>query len=67
MLDEVGNDMPLSGGKRYRERTWTNFRKQRKIVDRFKPDFAVIVADDQYENYTETIITPFCVFASRHR
>ena len=58
MLDEVGNDMGLSAGKRYRERMWANFRKQRKIVDAFKPDFIVIIADDQCENFRETIIPP---------
>ena len=62
MLDEVGNDQGLSAGKRYRERMWANFRKQRKIVDDFNPDFIVIIADDQYENFQETIIPPFCVF-----
>jgi hypothetical protein len=62
MLDEVGNDMGLAAGKRYRERMWANFRKQRKIVDDFKPDFIVIIADDQYENFKETIIPPFCVY-----
>ena len=61
MLDEVGNDLGLSAGKRYRERNWANFRKQKKIVDEFKPDFIVIIADDQYENFQETII-PLLVF-----
>src|SRR6185437_2230733 len=49
-------------GKRYRERTWPNFRKQREIVDKFKLGFVVIIADNQYENFKETIIRPFCVF-----
>jgi hypothetical protein len=62
MLDEVGNDMGLSAGQRYRERMWKNFRKQRQIIDEFAPDFIVIIADDQYENFKETIIPPFCVY-----
>jgi hypothetical protein len=62
MLDEVGNDMGLSAGKRYRERCWKSFRKQREAIDAFKPDFIVIIADDQYENFKETIIPPFCVY-----
>jgi len=62
MLDEVGNDMGLSAGRRYRERCWKSFRKQREIIDAFKPDFIVIIADDQYENFKETIIPPFCVY-----
>jgi hypothetical protein len=62
MLDEVGNDMGLSAARRYRERMWTNFRKQRWMIDEFAPDFIVIIADDQYENFKEDIIPPFCVF-----
>jgi hypothetical protein len=62
MLDEIGNDMGLSAGRRYRERMWKNFRKQRQIIDEFAPDFIVIIADDQYENFKETIIPPFCVY-----
>jgi hypothetical protein len=41
---------------------WKNFREQRRILDEFKPDFVVIIADDQYENFKEDIIPPFCVF-----
>jgi len=62
MLEEVGNDMGLSAARRYRERMWDNFRKQRKIIDEFEPDFIVIIADDQYENFKEDIIPPFCVY-----
>jgi len=62
MLEEVGNDMGLSAAGRYRERMWKNFRKQREIIDEFDPDFIVIIADDQYENFKEDIIPPFCVF-----
>ena len=62
MRDEVGNDMGLSSAATYRERMWTNFRKQRQMIDEFEPDFIVIVADDQYENFKEDIIPPFCVY-----
>jgi hypothetical protein len=62
MLDEVGNDMGLSAARRYRERMWSNFRKQRQMIDDFKPDFIVLIADDQYENFKEDIIPPFCVY-----
>jgi len=62
MLDEIGNDMGLSAAGRYRERMWESFRKERQMIDEFDPDFIVIVADDQYENFKEDIIPPFCVF-----
>ena len=75
-VDEKWRDKELAGGhdRRGRQRhgsfrgetlpraDWANFRKQRKIVDDFKPDFIVIIADDQYENFKETIIPPFCVY-----
>jgi len=62
MLEEVGNDMGLSAAGSYRARMWDNFRKQRQMIDEFDPDFIVIIADDQYENFKEDIIPPFCVF-----
>ncbi|MEK9661842.1 MAG: extradiol ring-cleavage dioxygenase [Alphaproteobacteria bacterium] len=62
MVEEVGNDDGLSAAARYRERMWENFRKQRAMIDEFEPDFIVIIADDQYENFKEDIIPPFCVY-----
>ena len=62
MVEEVGNDEGLSAAARYRERMWGNFRKQRAMIDAFEPDFIVVIADDQYENFKEDIIPPFCVY-----
>jgi len=62
MIDEIGDDMGLASAAAYRERMWDNFRKQRKMIDEFDPDFIVIIADDQYENFKEDIIPPFCVY-----
>jgi hypothetical protein len=39
-------------------------RTLRKELDAFAPDFVVIWGDDQYENFTEEIIPPFCVLAA---
>src|ERR671922_312357 len=39
------------------------FRKARRLLDDFAPDFVVIWGDDQYENFKEDIIPPFCVMA----
>jgi hypothetical protein len=50
MLDEVGNDMGLSAAQRYRERMWRNFREQRRIIDEFKPDFIVLIADVRWSH-----------------
>lgn len=62
MIDEVGDDMGLSAAAEYRERMWLNFRQQRQMIDEFEPDFIVVIADDQYENFKEDIIPPFCVY-----
>jgi len=35
----------------------------REEIDAFKPDFIVMWGDDQYENFKEDIIPPFCVLA----
>src|SRR5215471_14417544 len=45
LLAELGND----------------FRAIRKILDDFKPDFVLVWGDDQYENFKEDIVPPFCV------
>jgi hypothetical protein len=37
------------------------FERIRKRLDAFAPDFVVIVGDDQYENFREDIIPPFCM------
>jgi hypothetical protein len=62
MLAEMGNDEGRSSIERYRERMWANFRKQRQMIDDFAPDFIVLIGDDQYENFREDIIPPFCVY-----
>lgn len=62
MVAEMGSDEGLSASRRYRARMWENFRKLRALIDDFDPDFIVIFGDDQYENFQEDIIPPFCVF-----
>ncbi len=62
MSEEIGADKGLSSAGEYRQRMWDSFQKQRKIIDDFDPDFIVIIADDQYENFKEDIIPPFCIF-----
>ena len=39
------------------------FRKLREEIDAFNPDFILMWGDDQYENFKEDIIPPFCVLA----
>jgi hypothetical protein len=62
MLEEMGDDEGMTSARRYRARMWDNFSKLRREIDEFAPDFIVIFADDQYENFKEDIIPPFCIF-----
>lgn len=60
---EWGSDEGSSVGEAHRERVVGEIRKARKVLDDFKPDFVVIWGDDQYENFKEDVVPPFCVMA----
>ena len=63
MRQEWGTDEGLAAARRHREESVAWFRKARQRLDEFAPDFVVIWGDDQYENFKEDIIPPFCVMA----
>lgn len=63
MRQEYGTDDGRSAAARHREFLVTQFRKARQILDDFQPDFIVLWGDDQYENFQEDIIPPFCLYA----
>jgi Catalytic LigB subunit of aromatic ring-opening dioxygenase len=63
LLAELGNDDGLGAAQRCGERFGNDFRAIRKILDDFNPDFVLVWGDDQYENFKEDIIPPFCIFA----
>lgn len=58
MRQEYGADAGLSAARRHREALVTQFRKARRLLEDFKPDFVVVFGDDQYENFTEDRIPP---------
>src|SRR5579862_387782 len=62
MRQEWGADEGTSAAKPYRDEVVGGFRKARAALDEFKPDFVLIFGDDQYENFREDLLTPFCVF-----
>jgi hypothetical protein len=62
MRREWGDDQGASAAKPYREEVVSGFRRARAALDAFKPDFVLIFGDDQYENFREDLLTPFCVF-----
>src|ERR1051326_6503557 len=61
LLAELGNDEGLGAAQRCGERFGNDFRAIRKILDDFNPDFVLVWGDDQYENFKEDIVPPFCV------
>jgi len=63
MRREWGSDEGLTSARRHREALLAGCRKTRKALDDFAPDVVVVWGDDQYENFKEDIIPPFCVLA----
>jgi hypothetical protein len=63
MRQEYGTDAGLSAAQRHRQALVTQFRKAKRLLDDFAPDFVLLWGDDQYENFLEDIIPPFCVLA----
>ena len=63
MRQEYGNDAGATAARRHREGLLAGFRNARRVLDEFDPDFVVIWGDDQYENFKEDVIPPFCVMA----
>ena len=59
---EIGDDEGASFNIRHRKEFAAECRRLRDAIDRFNPDFVVFWGDDQYENFKEDIIPPFCVF-----
>ena len=72
MRREYGDDGGTASAAVHRETLVRHFRHARKTLDEFRPDVVLIWGDDQYENFTDDIIPPFCVLAydrieARHR
>ncbi len=63
MRQEWSNDEGAAAARTHRERHLGWLAKVRAALDAFKPDVLVIWGDDQYENFHEEIIPPYCVFA----
>lgn len=63
MRTEWGADEGVTAHKAHRARIFDAFRRIRAEIDAFAPDFILMWGDDQYENFKEDIIPPFCVLA----
>jgi hypothetical protein len=62
MQAEWGEDEGLSFAHRHREQFVAGVRRLRAILDAFRPDALIVCGDDQYENFHEDIIPPFCCY-----
>lgn len=63
MRAEWGNDEGKSSAIRHRAALVSWMRKTRAALDAFAPDFVLIWGDDQYENFREDIVPPYCISA----
>jgi hypothetical protein len=64
MQREWGTDRGATAAAEHRRRQLGALRRLRKELDTFDPDLVVIWGDDQYENFREDVIPPFCVLAA---
>ena len=63
MREEYGADEGLAAARHHRVALVDGFRDARRRLDAFAPDVVLIWGDDQYENFKEDVIPPFCVLA----
>jgi len=63
MRREWGADDGVAAARNHRERLLRSLRKTRARIDEFRPDFIVMWGDDQYENFREDVVPPYCIYA----
>jgi hypothetical protein len=63
MRAEWGNDEGASAAARHRAELVVWLGKTRAALDAFKPDFVLMWGDDQYENFKEDVVPPYCIAA----
>lgn len=63
MREEWGDDQGLAAAARHRQALVDGLRRVRAAIDAFGPDALVVLGDDQYENFREDLVPPFCVLA----
>ena len=63
MRREWGDDQGTAAAARHRAELRAGLDRVREELDAFRPDVLVVWGDDQYENFREQVIPPFCVLA----
>lgn len=66
MVKQFGRDgeNATANAAEHRRAVLSAYRKVRAEIDAFQPDFILIWGDDQYENFHEDLVPPFCVYIS---
>jgi hypothetical protein len=63
MRRQWGTDEGQAHSDAHRREMIKGFRRARRALDEFQPDFCVIWGDDQYENYHEDCVPAFSILA----
>jgi hypothetical protein len=63
MRAEWGEDNGLAAAGRHRKALVEALMTTRAALDEFQPDFVLIWGDDQYENFREDVVPPYCIAA----
>lgn len=63
LLQELGQDEGATAAETHRVRMKQGFARCMDALRDFNPDFCVIWGDDQYENFREDIVPPYCILA----
>jgi hypothetical protein len=63
MRAEWGQDEGTTSAAAHRAALIGWMEKTRAALDAFQPDFVLLWGDDQYENFREDIIPPYCIAA----
>jgi len=66
MRQEWGEDEGRAAAGRHRDMLVGWLRRTRQAIDDFKPDFVLMWGDDQYENFKEDVVPPYCINAHTH-
>lgn len=63
MRREWSNDQGVAAAAAHRAALVDRLARVRADIDAFAPDLLVVWGDDQYENFREEVVPPFCVLA----
>jgi hypothetical protein len=63
MRSQWGTDGGTQAAAQHRRELVEDLAKCRDALDAFAPDVVLVWGDDQYENFREEVIPPFCVLA----